>query len=191
MVTPPVERLCPRMRGMHWPALNLSALPAPAVFLAALALWTSLLGQGALAQTALPMPLAAPTAPAPASANPALPGSSAKKAQPRTVKVSAPAPAPSTSYKPAFVAPKLPAPSKITQDFYNSYLSGNMELAVLLLQQGADINCRNCGEDAPLLAHALGRSLNRHAGVADHITWLLSRGADPNVEDKDGRTAPL
>ncbi len=160
-----------------------------ALALAALALWTSLLGHSALAQTAVPLPLAAPTAPAPASAKPALPGPSGKRVQPRTAKASVPASAPLSPYKPAIVPPKLPAPSRITQDFYNSYLSGNMELAVLLLQQGADINCRNCGEDAPLLAHALGRSLNRHAGVADHVTWLLSRGADPNVEDKDGRTA--
>ena len=68
MFTPPFDRLRPRRRSNHLPALALATL----------ALWTSLLSHRALAQTAVPLPLAAPTAPAPASAKPALPGPSAR-----------------------------------------------------------------------------------------------------------------
>lgn len=139
-----------------------------------------MMGQTASAQTAPPLPvLTAPPAVEPAS----------QKVQSKSVKANPSSPAAALSQnQPNASPPTLPAPSKVTQDFYNSYSSGNMDLAVLLLQQGADINCRNCGE-APLLSNALARSFVGYGGVADHIAWLLSRGADPNAQDKEGKTA--
>lgn len=147
-----------------------------------------MMGQTASAQTAPPLPvLTAPPAAESASLMPANPAN--KQVQNKSVKANPSSPAPAVSQnQPNPSPPTLPAPSKVTQDFYNSYSSGNTDLAVLLLQQGADINCGNCGE-APLLAYALARSFIGHGGIADHITWLLSRGADPNAQDKEGRTA--
>jgi hypothetical protein len=147
-----------------------------------------MMGQGASAQTAPPLPvLSAAPAAGSTSQMPANPAN--KKVQSKSVKANPSSPAPVLSQnQPNPSPPTLPPPSKVTQDFYNSYLSGNMDLAVLLLQQGADINCGNCGE-APLLSNALARSFIGYGGIADHITWLLSRGADPNAQDKEGRTA--
>ncbi|OGB33743.1 MAG: hypothetical protein A3F78_03785 [Burkholderiales bacterium RIFCSPLOWO2_12_FULL_61_40] len=82
----------------------------------------------------------------------------------------------------------LAPPNKVTQDFYTAYLSENMELAELLLKQGADINCSNCG-GPPLLSSALSFSLFKRGGISDHIAWLLARGADPNKMDSEGTPA--
>ncbi|MDO8767382.1 MAG: hypothetical protein Q7K57_01480 [Burkholderiaceae bacterium] len=150
-----------------------------------------MVGQGVSAQTAPPLPVVI----GPAALKPVVksvtqvPASPAtKKIQTKAIKTNQSSPAPAITQNKSPSPPKLPPPTKVTQDFYNSYISGNIDLAVLLLQQGADINCTNCG-GAPLLANALGRSFISQGGVADHVTWLLSRGADPNGEDKEGQTA--
>lgn len=86
-------------------------------------------------------------------------------------------------------APELPPPAKVTQDFYNAVKARNLDLAEMLLQQGPDINCMNCG-DAPLLNWA---AAGQFVGVAPPrlIEWLLARGANPNVRDPSTGNTPL
>ena len=48
-----------------------------------------------------------------------------------------------------------PPPSQVSKDLYKSIRSGNFQIAELLIQQGGDINCLNCGdENLPLLYFA-------------------------------------
>jgi len=88
---------------------------------------------------------------------------------PVTAAISSSSPALTQTVKP--VVATIPLPSQVTRDFYIAFANGNLQLAEILLQQGADINCRNCGEDTPLV-----RTIN-NSGI-DRIQWLLTRGAD-------------
>lgn len=72
---------------------------------------------------------------------------------------------------------ELPPPSKVTQDFYKAYSTGNLELADLLFRQGADVNCLNCGPFSPV-GYALTSGLT---DTASRLRWILSRGGDPNL----------
>jgi len=87
------------------------------------------------------------------------------------------------------VMPQVPAPSKVTRDFYEAFMGGNRELADMLLKQGADINCINCGGLAPL-SWAVG--MQPHTSV-DMINWVLARGGNPNIaalnQSQDGYSA--
>lgn len=94
------------------------------------------------------------------------------------------------SAKPKEVARPVPPPSKVTLNFVEAFKAGNMDMAKMHLQNGADINCRNCfanGETAlfytyyPLRGHR-GHDLN------PRTVWLLENGADPNIPDNSGRT---
>lgn len=78
----------------------------------------------------------------------------------------------------------LPPPSQVTKDFYEAFTRGNPQMADMLLQQGADINCRNCGDHAPLTRSAF-------LGDVNGIKWLLSRGADANVLSGNAQVTPL
>jgi len=87
------------------------------------------------------------------------------------------------------VQPQLPAPSKVTRDFYQAFIANNLELADLLLKQGADINCVNCGNMSPM-----GRAVYLQPNwTEDLISWVLARGGNPNIdmlpENQDGVTA--
>lgn len=73
--------------------------------------------------------------------------------------------------------PREPAPSQLTKDMYQAFMRDNLELADLLIQQGADINCRNCN-DLPLLWRAMYMASG--AGV-EPIRWVLAHGGNPNI----------
>lgn len=78
--------------------------------------------------------------------------------------------------------PKVPPPSKVTQDFYRAVVSGNLELADILLQKGADINCANC-DGPPLLHWALNDVIvMNHPRTIDPVQWLFDRKASINVQ---------
>lgn len=95
--------------------------------------------------------------------------------------------APKSSTKPKEAAKSLPPPSNVTLNFVQSLRAGNMDMAKLLLQNGADINCRNCTRDGrtPLFAaydHIFGHNTNAQ------MVWLLDNGADPDIPDNSGMT---
>lgn len=52
----------------------------------------------------------------------------------------------SSTQKKTYNSNVLPEPSKVTRDFEKAFYLGNLEIAELLLQQGADINCPNCND---------------------------------------------
>lgn len=83
----------------------------------------------------------------------------------------------------------LPAPSKLTVDFYNALQSGNTGLAETLLAQGADINCVNCGGE-PLLVWAAAGQFNKVA-FPNSVQWLLEKGANPNVQSLESGDGAL
>lgn len=68
----------------------------------------------------------------------------------------------------------LPPPSQVTKDFYEAFSRGNLPLADMLIQQGADINCRNCGNRTPLM-------MKIALGDRDAVRWIIARGADVNL----------
>ena len=80
--------------------------------------------------------------------------------------------------------PQIQPPSKVTQDFYNAFKSGNAEFAEILLQNGADINCKNCGP-TPLLHLSIGYGA---PPVKNANQWLIAHGANINLQDKNGDT---
>lgn len=84
------------------------------------------------------------------------------------------------------MADKLSPPSQVTIDFYKAFTNSNLPLADALLQQGADINCRNCGELTPLM-WAISQ------GIPTSVRWILDRGADANQPGKtmNGVVSPL
>lgn len=87
--------------------------------------------------------------------------------------------------------PKVPPPSKVTQDFYRAVVSGNLELADILLQKGADINCANCG-GPPLLHWALNDVVvMNHPRTIDPVQWLFDRKANVNVQAIPSRETAL
>lgn len=80
-----------------------------------------------------------------------------------------------------------PSPSKVTLNFVQALRAGNMDMATMLLQNGADINCRNCsrGGRTPLFetyAHVSGHNPN------PRMVWLLANGANPDIPDHSGMT---
>lgn len=86
------------------------------------------------------------------------------------------------------VAP-IPLPSQATKDFYKAFTNNNLQLAEMLLQQGADINCRNCGEHTPLVNVISYTDYYRND--ITKAQWLLTRGADVNLFDMDEEYNPL
>ncbi len=142
------------------------------------------------------------TAPAQAAAAQAAPESTKKtrntrhkataaaRTLPQSVKpvaaaISTPAQALPQVVKPV-VAP-IPTPSQVTRDFYKAFTNDNLQLAEMLLQQGADINCRNCGEYTLL---TLATHKSGYYGMAP-MQWLLARGADINLYNLDDINNPL
>lgn len=92
-----------------------------------------------------------------------------------------------SSTKPKGSAKSLPPPSKVTLNFVQALHTGNLDMAKMLLQNGADINCRNCTRDGrtPLFAtynHVYGKNPNAQ------MVWLLANGADPDIPDNSGMT---
>lgn len=98
--------------------------------------------------------------------------------EPKTSKQSIAPAKPTTQNK---IVIKTLEPSKITMDFYRAVESGNLELADLMLDKGPDINCQNCGGPSLLFLYA-------HKGNEKTIKWLLNRGANINLQDRQGLT---
>lgn len=131
----------------------------------------------ALAQsTDVPMMGTSPAQPAPAQTQAVAPAPARKHVQKRAA-------------TPVATQPKgeiLPPPSQVTKDFYQAFAQGNLPLADMLIQQGADINCRNCGERTPIM-------LKLSQGNFDAVSWIIARGADVNLPGPTlyGRMSPL
>ena len=60
--------------------------------------------------------------------------------------------------------------------------AGNVPLAALLVEQGADVNVRDQGGSTPLKRAA-------HMGQTEAVRWLLEQGADANLAATNGQTA--
>lgn len=82
----------------------------------------------------------------------------------------------------------LPPPSKITLDFYNAVVAGNLELAEILFAQGPDVNCLNCG-DFPALHNAVHSYWSASNKSTDPVLWLAKHGANLSLQDpREGTT---
>ncbi|MEY4593040.1 MAG: serine/threonine-protein phosphatase 6 regulatory ankyrin repeat subunit isoform, partial [Pseudomonadota bacterium] len=81
-----------------------------------------------------------------------------------------------------------PTPSQYTKDLYSALKMGNYQIAEMLLQQGADINCRNCSSGFSSET-ALGRAAQQ--GSLPTLQWMLSHGADVNVRSYPEGKTPL
>lgn len=79
----------------------------------------------------------------------------------------------------------LPPPSKATLGFYQACTSQNYDMMELYLQQGADINCRNCDSGGNTPLHL---SLREYAAPYQFISWLVEHGADVNAVNVEGKT---
>lgn len=143
----------------------------------------------AMAQSAsVPVMGTAPSQPAATQTPPVAPTPQAesRKPQKKAIPVSQASPKPA---KPVVAA--LPLPSQVTKDFYEAFTHGNLQLAEMLLQQGADINCRNCGKLTTLVYAVKSSSPGSNGSPMTLIQWLLSHGADINLFDSDEKTNPL
>ncbi|MDP2065815.1 MAG: hypothetical protein Q8K38_07585 [Burkholderiaceae bacterium] len=80
----------------------------------------------------------------------------------------------------------VPPPSQVTKDFYLAFARDNLPLADLLIQQGANVNCRNCGDRTPIM-------LKISQGDVEAVRWIIARGADVNLPGmtSDGLMSPL
>lgn len=91
--------------------------------------------------------------------------------------------------KKTYSSNETPKPSKISVDFRNAYNSGNLEIADMLLSQGADINCTNCdGSKSTALIITAQNPVNT-SKANPNLSWLLSRKADINLQNSQGETA--
>lgn len=133
---------------------------------------------------ASPTPALTPVQKSPVAAEPVKKAAVTTKATPVLVKPSVQAVA-----RAPVVVSQVPPPSKVTRDFYQAFMGNNYELADMLLKQGADINCSNCGNSSPL-SHAVAIQPN---WSFDLISWVLARGGDPNIamfnRNQDGYSA--
>jgi len=71
----------------------------------------------------------------------------------------------------------------INHVFFGACVEGQIEMMQFLLTKGANVNC--IGDDlgeTPLMAAA-------QMGHAEAVKQLLARGADPNIKEKEGKTA--
>lgn len=104
----------------------------------------------------------------------------------------APVPAPKHVQKRTAAAPVaakpqgeiLPPPSQVSRDFYQAFLQGNLPLADMLIQQSADVNCRNCGDRTPLI-------LKIGYGDLEAVRWIIARGADVNLVGPNSYYGPM
>ena len=81
---------------------------------------------------------------------------------------------------------RLASPSKATIGFYQASASDNYDMMELYLQQGADINCRNCDSEGNT---PLNKALSRSWGLSyQSISWLIDHGADVNIANATGKT---
>jgi ankyrin repeat protein len=74
-------------------------------------------------------------------------------------------------------------PSKTSEALLSSIYSGNLDLADILISQGADINCPNCSR-SPVLVNAVG-------GNPKLAIWAMQRGADVSLAREGDGISPL
>lgn len=79
----------------------------------------------------------------------------------------------------------LPPPSKATLGFYQASMNSNYDMMELYLNQGADINCRNCDQEGNTPLH---RALPLYGSAYQRVRWLVEHGADVNVANANGKT---
>ncbi|TXT40792.1 MAG: hypothetical protein FD135_920 [Comamonadaceae bacterium] len=134
--------------------------------------------------SALATPSSAPVQKSPSAPEPVKKSAVTTKATPVLAKPSVQAVA-----RAPLIVPQVPPPSKVTRDFYEAFMGNNFELADMLVKQGADINCSNCGGISPL-SHAIRMQPNTSF---DMISWVLARGGNPNIamfnQNQDGFSA--
>ena len=80
-------------------------------------------------------------------------------------------------------APLPKAPSKNSEALLAAIISRNLDLAEILLTQGADINCPNCA-NSPLLVNASG-------GDPKTAIWAIQKGADVSLSRAHDNLSPL
>lgn len=82
--------------------------------------------------------------------------------------------------QPSVSANEIPPPSKLTRDFYSAFTSSNWEIVEMLVTQGADVNCRNCG-GVPLLHYSMYQDMYI-GGAINRVDWLIAHGANLNTQ---------
>ncbi len=96
------------------------------------------------------------------------------------------------TYKPVIAQQSaLQPPSQASLAFYQAAANGNYDMMELFLQQGADINCLNCGNSFSYnQITALFRAL-LIGNQADYqfADWLIQKGADINIPASGGGAA--
>lgn len=88
----------------------------------------------------------------------------------------------------------LSPPSKVSLGFYQASLKANYDMMELYLQQGADINCQNCGDSQQMTAlfHEIGRSYDFNYDFNSQLAdWLIQHGADINIPASLYLASPL
>lgn len=82
-------------------------------------------------------------------------------------------------------------PNQSTSLFMQALQNENYELMETLLQQGADINCKACNraEKTPLMLAAEKSAMTHDKEPSKLVTFLIDKGANPNLQDKEGMTA--
>lgn len=101
-----------------------------------------------------------------------------------------------TSSRKASDLPKQDAPpSKATTLFWNAFLGKNYEMMDVLLRQGADIDCPNCGafnQTALMRTTTEAIKTSSFFGFDEEmrmLDFLLDRGVDVNFRNSKGQTA--
>lgn len=84
-------------------------------------------------------------------------------------------------------AKPLSPPSKATLNLIEALRAGNFDMAEIALQQGGDINCKNCNYSGAPPLMALYGNVEGHE-PSPTLVWMLAHGANPNQSDKNGTT---
>lgn len=83
----------------------------------------------------------------------------------------------------------LPPPSKASLGFYQASTVDNYQMMELYLQQGADINCRNCDSEGNTpMNKALAKFMGDLNSMNHSVIWLVDHGADVNMGNANGVT---
>lgn len=121
---------------------------------------------------------------------------------PETTQVTLPAPAGKPSQSQTRKSPEkkqiiqsvekpahLPPPSRATLGFYQASKVDNYDMMELYLQQGANINCRNCDSEGNTpMNRALVKFMGDLNSMNHSVIWLVDHGADVNIGNANGVT---
>lgn len=85
--------------------------------------------------------------------------------------------------------PVLQPANKASIQFFQALRNGNFEIMDVLLNQGADINCRNCTSNGQTPLMYAMESPASGSTISKSVRYLVEKGANPNMQDNNGSTA--